>query len=102
MEERGIGPTFVVVTACNPHGQQLSDSWNRRLTRALREDVVRLGVVWEPATGVSLDGTHREEGVVLSLARNDAIELARKFGQTALFWFDGEAIHLVSCENDEL
>ena len=95
MEERALGPTFAVITACNPRGHRLDDRWNRNLTRALREDVERLGVVWEPATGVSLDGTHQEEGVVLSIAKEDARQLARKFAQTAFFWFDGDAVCVV-------
>ena len=27
--EQGVGPTFAVLTACNPHGRAMDDLWNR-------------------------------------------------------------------------
>ena len=93
--EQGVGPTFGVLTACNPHGRALDDVWNRRLTHLLRIDVASGGRAWVPADGISPDGKHRETGFAVSLPKPDARALACKYGQSAFFWFDGASMWLV-------
>ena len=93
--EQGIGPTFAVLTACNPSGRALDDVWNRRLTQALRQEIALGGHIWVPADGISRDRTHRESGVAVSMPKADARLLATRFGQSAYFWFDGASMWIV-------
>ena len=47
-----------------------------------------------PAMGESPDRRHRERGVAVAMDGDDAIALARRFGQLAIYWFDGERFWL--------
>lgn len=95
LREQDVGPTFAVLTACNPHGRALDDVWNRRLTNLLRIDVASDGRPWVPADGVSPDEAHRETGFAVSLPKSDARALACRYGQSAFFWYDGASMWLV-------
>ena len=91
----GIGPTFAVVAATDPHGQHASIEANRNATEALLAEVKASGWAWIPADGVSLDGSHREPGYAIATTRANALELARRFAQSAIFWFDGVTMWIV-------
>lgn len=39
LKEHGVGPTFPLLTACNPYGRAMDDIWNRRLTQELTVEV---------------------------------------------------------------
>jgi hypothetical protein len=90
----GLGPAWAVVTAHNP-GRILAAEENARRERELADAVRALGVPTLRADGVSPDGGHREPGVAVALGQVEAVELARRFGQSAIFWFDGEGFWLV-------
>ena len=91
----GVGPTFAVVAATNPHGQRVDDDENQRATQALLAEVRARGWAWVPADGVSLDGSHREPGFAIATTRPNALALARRFEQSAIFWFDGVTMWIV-------
>ena len=95
LDEQGVGPTFAVLTACNPYGRVMDDLWNRRLTQVLRAEVATGGRAWVPADGVSRDGAHREVGVAVSMPKAEARLLACRFGQSAFFWFDGTSMWII-------
>jgi len=91
----GLSGTFSVVTACNPLGQILEPASNRRLAAQLAAVV---GTHWpgaHRADGVSPDGGHREAGWALPGPLEPARELAARFFQRALFWYDGDHFHIV-------
>jgi hypothetical protein len=100
LAEHGIGPTFAVLTACNPFGQRIDDGSNQRLSQMLAADVVAADRPWVPADGVSPDGSHREVGIAVMLAKDDARALARKYGQSAFYWFDGACMWIVGAVVD--
>jgi hypothetical protein len=92
----GVGPTFAVLTACNPRGRLVNVAENIRLLGLLVEELYLLGLASVPTDGVSPDGLHREVGVAVSLDDKEAAaELARKYGQSAFYWFDGADMWLV-------
>lgn len=91
----GVGPTFAVVTACNPRGQTMREDANRRLDEQLHRDVMATGQPSVAADGLSLDRSHREIGLAVSIPKEDAQRLARTYGQSAFFWFDGSAMWIV-------
>ena len=95
LHEQGVGPTFAVLTACNPHGRAMDCLWNGHPTRVLRAEVASGGRAWAPAVAVSRDRTHREAGVAVSMPKAEARLLAIKLGQSAYFWFDGAVMRIV-------
>ena len=91
----GLGHPFGVVTASNPLGISLDNAANLRLGRVLA-GVVRTwypGAI--PADGESPDRTHREPGFALPLPPDETRNLAARFFQKALFWYDGERFFIM-------
>ncbi len=89
----GGGP-LAVITAANP-GRMLGVEENALRHRALLEALERKGVDWVRVLGCSPDGEHCEESVCASLSLAEAVDLARSFGQEAIFWYDGSSFWLV-------
>lgn len=86
----GFEGPFAVVTACNPLGRSAGEPANLRLS-ALLSAVVR----WRypgarPAHGAAASGTHFESGWALPVSLEEARELAARFFQMGIFWFDGD------------
>lgn len=102
----GLDRPFAVLTAENPMGENAEDepseaqeamTEQRNATRRaeLEAELRRSGVVFQPCDGVAPDGDYREHGVAVVIPREQAVMLARRFGQLAIFWFDGRAFSLV-------
>ena len=90
LKEIGFETTFTVLTACNPLGTIADQEENRSRTGQLEMELKALGVVMVPADGVSPDGKHREGGYAVAIPVTRAETLAKKFGQSAFFCFDGD------------
>lgn len=86
----GLAGKFAVLTAWNPLGSMLPEETNRLRAHHLVQELRNRKVPFVRADGCSPDRLHREEGVAAPLDREDALSLARHFGQNAIFWFDGE------------
>jgi hypothetical protein len=100
------GETFGVFTAENPAGQNVEDApsdseerrreaENDRRTSRLERELTAREVVFHRVDGVSPDGSYRERCVAALLPREEAMELARRYEQLALFWFDGNRFWLL-------
>jgi hypothetical protein len=102
----GLATAFGVFTAENPAGENAEDEATPdeeareerrnvhregRLERELRER----GAPFVRVDGVSPDGSYREHCVATLVARDEAVALARRFEQLALFWYDGSAFWLL-------
>lgn len=92
---RGLDGTFAVLTAANPRGLPATPDENHRSEARLIETLDGLGAHHVSADGVSSDGSHRERGLAVQIQRATAAALAREFGQSAFFWFDGFDFWLV-------
>lgn len=86
----GIGDAFAVITAYNPHGGDIDEHDNERRQTQLLSEVAELGVPYLRVAGRSPDGEHCEDSVAIALPFDDARTLGARFGQTAIYWFDGE------------
>jgi len=86
----GLSHPFAVLTACNPRGCSIDASANAGKTADLEQDLRVRGAVALPADGVSPDGKHREPGFAVGMSLDEATRLARRYDQSAFFWFDGE------------
>ena len=85
---------FAVITAFNPHGQDGSPGNPERqneLEMLLREE----GVPFVRLDGCSPDLSHREASVAVHVSEERAREIAIRFGQDAIFSYDGETFYLV-------
>jgi hypothetical protein len=86
----GLNAQFAVITAHNPGGRTLSAIRNRWRNARLRVALAACRARVVPASGESRDGSHREQGFAAAMDRSDAVRLAQRFGQLAIYWFDGE------------
>lgn len=86
----GLAGPFAVVTACNPLGSAAEESANRALSAVLSAVVRWRYPGARPAHGRSATGTHDEPGWALPVNLEEARELAARFFQMGVFWFDGD------------
>lgn len=86
----GIGDSFAVITAYNPHGGDIDEDDNERRQTQLLSEIAGLGVPYLRVAGRSPDGEHCEDSVAVAMPFETARTLAARFGQTAIYWFDGD------------
>lgn len=91
----GLTGSFAVVTACEPMGRSLGESSNSRLTAVLTALVLERYPGARLAHGISADGTHMERGWAIPGALENIKELAARFFQNAVFWFDDGSFSIV-------
>lgn len=90
----GLDGPFAVVTACRPAVAFAQDDHDDGADphEALREALARAsGRTPVPADGASPDGAHVEHGWAAVLLADDAWRIAARFGQAAIFRWDGRA-----------
>ncbi len=90
----GLECPFAVVTACNPLGRPIGESSNLRLTAVLSAVVGWRYPTARPAHGAAASGTHREPGWALPVSLPEARNLAARFFQRGIFWFDGDRFYI--------
>lgn len=106
LEELDLARPFAVFTAENPWGEHVEDAptddaeeaaARRNAERRTRlEDELRdAGVRFIRCDGVAPDGDYREHAVAALLPRDDAVAIAKRYRQLAIFWFDGARFWLV-------
>jgi len=83
------GDTAVVMTAWNPGFERPGRDINELANARMRAELVLTGHETWRADGTSPDGTFHEPGwLAWGMQVPDAIELARRFGQFAIYVFD--------------
>ena len=94
---RGIGfdGPFVVMTAFDPRGKNLSREENDALSAQLEARLREMGFGFTKVDACSPDGGHCECSVAVKMPRDDAVKLAIEFEQVAIFWFDGEMFWII-------
>ena len=107
----GLGGAFAVLTAENPCGENAEDEPthadeaarkrdNARRRSRLERELEAAGCRFVRVDGVAPDGEYREHGVAAEMPRQDAVALAKRLRQLALFWFDGSDFWLVGAVLD--
>lgn len=95
LSRAGLGGRFAILTPCNPRGRNLSGADNHaRLSRFLAELDLG-GKRYVRVDGVSRDHQHVEPGVAVCWSQEDAVALARKWEQSAIYWWDGDAFWVI-------
>ncbi|WP_259230350.1 DUF3293 domain-containing protein [Aeromonas hydrophila] len=83
-------PAYAIVTAWNPASRQLGMRRNTRRQRALWRAIAAVPH-WQamgPCRGSSLDESWQESSLLLASTRSEAIRLAARFGQNAIYWVE--------------
>lgn len=90
--------TFAVITAWNPRSVKRSEAENRRANRELAAIIDALGLErWDSIN--SPDDAHREESfAVLGLPREQAIELAARHQQLAIYYVEAGRAELIEVQ----
>lgn len=87
---------LVVITAWNPGLERPGDSANRAANRRLQSELVRRGLPFFPARGRDEAGAHVEPSfAVVGIPREDALALARSFGQAAVVYLSAQTAELL-------
>jgi len=87
------------VTAHNPGGPIIDPAENDRRHCALLADIADHGWQWLPAVGGDPAGSHTEDGVLLlDASPEDAIALAARFGQDAIYVWHAGVFELIACD----
>lgn len=91
----GLPDAFGLVTADNPFGRPAPEAVNQQRREGLLAELASRGTVAVRVDGLSRDRRHREVGVALPWPQDAVVALARRWDQSAIYWFDGEAMWVV-------
>jgi hypothetical protein len=86
----GLGQPFGILTAYNPRGVDKSPDENDRRMNELRAELTSAGHRFFELDACSPDKSHCECSVALVADRSRVIEIAKRWEQIAIFWFDGD------------
>jgi hypothetical protein len=85
----GLDRNFGVLTAYNPRGVDTRPDENERRMKELRAELTSSGEFFVELDACSPDKSHCECSVALIAPLERVIEIAKRFEQVAIFWFDG-------------
>lgn len=86
----GLDASFAVLTSFNPFGENLPDEENARLFSELEAELRSAGLEYSVLDACSPDRDHCERSVAVCMERTAALDIARRWDQLAIFWFDLE------------
>jgi len=90
----GLDTPFAVLTSHNPRGDDLSDEENARRFEELASELRSDGIEYVVVDGCSPDRSHCECSVAIKLGLREALDIARRWEQVAIFWWDRERFWL--------
>jgi hypothetical protein len=93
--------TWAYITACNPGSVRVTDGQNLARQRELEQVITARGCVSYRGDGIGDDGDWPAEPslLILGIARDEAVQLGRRFGQLAVVCGErGHEVELVVCE----
>jgi len=82
---------FAVLTAFNPRGVDIGEDENNRRMKELEAELASSGDSFVRVDACSPDRSHCECSVALSAEFDRAIDIAKRWEQIAIFWFDGQS-----------
>ncbi len=92
--------TFAIITAQNPHNQQLRPEENSMLNQKLYSELCS-GYVLLNARGCLEE--HCEDGyLVYDITLEDAVDIGRKYRQYAIFYNSGDKLNYILCEDKKV
>ena len=85
----GLGGEFGILTAFNPNGVTIGNEENDRRMKELEAELTSMGVSFVRIDACSPDKSHCECSVALEMEFERVIDIAKRWEQVAVFWFDG-------------
>lgn len=104
LKAAGLDRPFAIMTAFDPRGENLSPAENEKRKRELDERLRSSGYRFAQVDACSPDKLHCERSVAVVMPQEEALELARRVEQVAIFWFDGKRFWIIGAlvETDPL
>lgn len=94
--EKELPPTFFIITAHNPDGVNATPASNRAADESLATLLEDRNLPHFPVVGGSEDFSHAEPGYGIECGREEALELAHRFRQQAIFEVGDGQVTLIS------
>jgi hypothetical protein len=85
----GLGEPFSILTSYNPRGEKIASEENERRFEEMTAELRSAGIEFVVMDACSPDRSHCECSVVLKGDRDAAIDIAKRWEQIAIFWYDG-------------
>jgi hypothetical protein len=85
----GLGEPFGILTAYNPRGVDLDDAENSRRADELEAELSSVGFRFVRVDCCSPDRSHCECSAAVVAPMEKVLDMARRWEQIAIFWFDG-------------
>jgi len=98
--EIGLGGTFSILTAFNPRGIDLPAEENDRRMAELESELRSSGDDFVRVDACSPDRSHCECSVALKGEIGRALDIARRWEQIAIFWWDGSTFWIQAAITD--
>jgi hypothetical protein len=98
LAEIGLAGEFSVLTAFNPHGKNIDEDEHKRRQSALEKELAESGFHFVQVDACSPDTSHCECSYAVSAPLARVIEIADRWDQIAVFWFDGSSFWIVGGE----
>jgi hypothetical protein len=95
LKAAGLDRPFAIMTAFDPRGENLSPIENEKRKRELDERLRASGYRFVQVDACSPDKQHCERSVAVMMPQEEALELARRMEQVAIFWFDGKRFWII-------
>lgn len=90
-ESDSCAEPFAVVTGYNPSGRETAATINEASNAMLEIELQGRGIRYALGSGHDESWTHDEPSFALfGLTQGQALGIARRFGQAAIFWWDGK------------
>lgn len=86
----GLDTPFAVLTAFNPRGENVDAGENNRRFEQMEAELRSMAYKFLVMDACSPDRSHCECSVALKVERETALDIARRWEQVAIFWWDRE------------
>jgi hypothetical protein len=96
----GLDKSFGILTPFNPRGENTSADENARRMREMKAELESSGDFFIELDACSPDKSHCECSVALVADRDRVIDIAKRWEQIAIFWFDGDSFWIYGAITD--
>lgn len=96
----GLAGEFVVFTAENPSGQGMRPEENEQRTKDLYTYLRNENIFYHTVDGYAPDMSVHEPSVAAAVSVDAGRQLGEKYGQLAVFWYDGQDFWVVEAKQD--
>lgn len=96
----GLGEPFGILSAFNPRGVDYDAEENARRMEELEAELRSAGYDFARVDACSPDRTHCECSVALKTNMKQAVDIAKRWEQVAIFWWDGSTFWIQGAITD--